>query len=197
MLKKIKIRKILIGYGVALLAISVIIAIVFTIGMKDINGDVHDLYDIAVETHANVATVQTNLMKIGNNYMLIFVEKDFSTVATRLEEINQWTTEDKELLTAYFDTGIDGEALAAYNALQDALVPYRETRGLMDERLLANDYNAAVDYYDDFEAYREDVDSKIAALCEITGSRGEGVVSESDSAIDFSRAKFPLVLNCI
>ncbi len=182
MLKKFKMRKLLITFGCFAIAVSLILAVVFTVGMKDINGNVQDLYDTAVETHSKVATVQTNLMKIGNNYMLIFVEKDFSTVAQRLEEVNNWTTEDKELLTAYLETGIEGEALDAYNALQDALAPYRETRGYMDELLLANDYNSALVYYEQFEGYRETVDEAVAYLCSITGSLGQTIVDNSNAA---------------
>ncbi len=182
MLKKIKMRPLLIIYGVAAILVSVILAIVFTFGMSKINGNVQHLYDVAVETHQNVATVQTNLMKIGNNYMLIFVERDFSTVSNRLEEITAWTTEDKELLTAYLESGIDDEALAAYNALQDALAPYRETRGYMDERLLANDFDGALVYYEQFEGYRETVDEAVAYLCSITGSTGSKIVAESNAA---------------
>jgi methyl-accepting chemotaxis protein len=184
MLKKIKMRPLLIIYGVAAIMVSVILAVVFTFGMRSINGNVQHLYDVAVETHQNVATVQTNLMKIGNNYMLIFVEDDFDAVPQRLKEITDWTTEDKELLTAYLESGIDGEALAAYNALQDALAPYRETRGYMDERLLANDFDGALVYYEQFEGYRETVDDAVAYLCSITGSVGKQIVSESNAAFN-------------
>ncbi|MBR6014815.1 MAG: hypothetical protein IK059_01910, partial [Firmicutes bacterium] len=79
MLKKFKMRVLLIAFGISTIMVAVILAIVFTIGMNNINNNVEKLYETAVETHAKVATVQTNLMKIGNNYMLIFVEKDFST----------------------------------------------------------------------------------------------------------------------
>ncbi|MBO4725823.1 MAG: MCP four helix bundle domain-containing protein [Firmicutes bacterium] len=192
MLKKFKMRVLLIAFGISTIMVAVILAIVFTIGMNNINNNVEKLYETAVETHAKVATVQTNLMKIGNNYMLIFVGHDYSTVQSRLDEITGWTTEDKELLTEYLDTGIEGEALAAYNALQDALAPYRETRGYMDERLLAGDFAGAEVYYEQFEGYRETVDEAIANVCGITGSLGQQIVE--DSRADFVRT---LIINIV
>ncbi len=183
MLNKMTVRKKLMTYGIFAMVIMLIVGLMGVFGMRTINKNVSELYNNDFIPTSNLQTVQANLLYSANNYLIIFEEKNDSTVDDRLKEITVWTDEDKELLVSYAEMDLTEREQETYDELQGALETYRGVREHMDEALSAHDYATAEAHYPEFEEARRAVDGSISKL--IGYAKEESLITAESSQQTF------------
>ncbi len=165
MLNKLTIQKKLIVFGVIALVAMLIVGLVGFGGMKRQSSIQSGITKNYTNQQIALGNLQSNLLNIGQAYLEILLDRNDSLVAEKLQAVDEWTAADKEILNAFEELGLEGQA-DEYEALQNSLTTYRAIRSEMDAALNEFDYNAAYKHYLDFDVARAEVDNNVVNLIE-------------------------------
>ena len=182
MLKSMTIKSKLRLFGVVAIVAMLIVGIIGFTGLRQQTKGQDKMVNFYLLPSVQMARVQSNLLCIGNNYLLIIAERDNSKVSERLEEITGWTNEDKEITAAYDELGVEDED-GLYASFQAELANYRAIRAEMDKALDVYDYDTAMAYYHEFDGSRKLVDHYVSELVDYLKGKALAVGAQNEKSV--------------
>jgi methyl-accepting chemotaxis protein len=168
--KKMKISKVKINWFknmkisrkliMSFLLVSLLIGVVGYIGvisMKKINNGIESMYTVDLQGVSSINTINSNLIKVRVDLLLILDERNKNRVTEFENDINELTALNSKLLESYEKTITTKTATELSTQLKKLLENYRSNRNEMIRLVKANEYDLAQKYLIIVDKNREDM----------------------------------------
>ncbi len=167
MLKKMKIGKILVAYGVLAVAAIVLVAGCFTYGLNSVKNGLETVNDIGVDKTNYLKEANLNGLWVSDDYATAFLKEDEADVEKIIKEIIALNEETDEIIaTMSASPDITGEIRETYSNLEAEHKTYNELCDKMNELLLQHDFDGAKVYYYQYSTVKDDFLMYLEQACD-------------------------------
>lgn len=192
----LKIRVKLISCFTVLAILTGVVGYIGISNMGAINSRADDMYSNSFLPAQDLAKLEKNLQLIRVNFYLMLYEQDMLTLQQRLNEIDQWTQEDTDLLQRYELSIQTEEDRTLYEAVNDSLVNYTRLRTDCLKLIEQGRYVEAKAKTPQFGQARVAVDDAVARL--IDYNVGRAVDEAGENASQFKKQSIVMLVTiCI
>ncbi len=188
MLKRMKIGKILLAYGLIAILCMVVIAGCFTFGLNSVKEDLQMVNMIGVEDTNYLKEALLNGLWVADDYMTIYVGRDHADIDSFVPEIETLNAESDEIITSLsVNPGYSPEVLQQFEEINALRITYDELCNAMNERLRAYDYKGALAIYPEYKTTKDAMLAELEAVC-------DGFEEYSATTMDSAMAAYRLTL---
>lgn len=177
--RNLKIKTKLVSCFVLMAVITGIVGIIGISSMSRLNQSAEEMYHNNFIPARQLAVFEKNLQLIRVNYYLMLYEEDLSKYQQRVDEINGWVEENDRILNQYKETSTDADNIALLNAVEGALVPYKELCTSQLSLLKKEKYSEAKAKTPEFADARAVLDQAVTKLIDYNVTYAEHTSDEN------------------
>ncbi len=170
-----------------------VVGIIGVINMKNIDGDLENIYNNNLKDISDIVNIKANLLQISNDTLLITEPSNKVDLQKYKDDIQNLVAKNNKLIEEYNTTITSGSDRQQFDKFKKMLDDYRIARSELIKKVDGGDYNKAKELSHGVSKLREDSIVVLEKEVSSTASSAKAAYEDSQSSYYIARMQINLI----